>query len=400
MQTSNEDSSDRRLVTDCATQTCLTKNIDVISNVQLSETTLSAIYNEVLQDASKTRVPPHNSKVIQVQQIPTFQLASSKEPKHIMKYVISNVDAGSSYYKLEKRPDVVTRFSALPRTASMEVNTSEDNTVHGSEEDDDDDGNSLVDSLEDPASPRSSKRRSLSSMLPDNSHKSPKSYAFFVPIKGADNLDMKSVAEHLPKTVKDRINSRQLEREEKLRQMKSETSSSRTILPQIVDRRPRKKKTKAGKPRKAAARKPKVESEKPIARSKSRIPIPSRPKLPSISKPNLSFEQPYNSEPKVDQLIANILIDALNKPECFLEPKSKSPSEDSKREGRRKPVARVPKSSLPYKGKVSLEVIRDDNFSTIPKGWITFYTLTKSQESSESSSDEGINLTTICKNLY
>lgn len=172
-------------------------------------------------------------------------------PEHcrIIKYMLSNIRAGSIYGKPYGEPPVVIpRYSALPRSSSMEVNPSSPSPDATDRESD---SASLVDSLDDPSSPRQSACRShsheatlarrthddkpvrgdLSALLPDNSgipdcdsrshvnksrgslHSRPKlqkAAAFFIPMlsEGSIDKDVKPVAERMPDKVRDRLNKR------------------------------------------------------------------------------------------------------------------------------------------------------------------------------------------------
>lgn len=247
------------------TQTVNTTNINVISNVELSKATLDVIYNQVLQDVQnkipntisintisasvvdETSKSSPQSKIINVQQVPSFYLKQTSEkgtvdPKRdqMLKYMISNVGTGSPYGKPAEVPQIVVpRYSAYPRTSSMEVNPSSAEST-----DKESDTVSLVDSLEDPSSPHTevSKpsnnnkhdnkpvRGDLSILLPDNSdsvkpkvvNKSP---AYFIPIDTNTKSDFKSVSEHLPEKVKERLARRQMKRELKMQQAKLKATS-------------------------------------------------------------------------------------------------------------------------------------------------------------------------------
>lgn len=235
-----------------STQTSDSTNLNVISNVKLSQSTLNLIFNQVLQDVqnkspdsinintfSAVVSEPSNKlapdpKVIKVQEMPSFYLKRKDEititPEHnrIIKYMISNVGTGSPYSKPAEVPQIVVpRFSALPRTSSMEVNTSS-----GDSTDKESDTMSLVDSLEDPSSPRIDinlnrhdnrpVRGEISPLLPDNSKKikSPKNATFFIPIETDAETEVKPVAEHLPAKVKEKLSKRQIKREQKMAKTK------------------------------------------------------------------------------------------------------------------------------------------------------------------------------------
>lgn len=147
--------------------------------------------------------------------------------------VLGGVGAGN-YFEENDDNAIVPRFSAFPHTESMEVNTSssEDAEILGS------DCTSLVDSLDDPNSPRSVLlRRSYSNnkrnelvrsaidvldLLPENADKngstSPKEKgeSFFIRIKD-DDCDCEkeniNVADHMPETIKQRLFRRHRKRE-------------------------------------------------------------------------------------------------------------------------------------------------------------------------------------------
>ncbi|RVE43481.1 hypothetical protein evm_011879 [Chilo suppressalis] len=148
--------------------------------------------------------------------------------------LISSIGAGN-YYENPENGAVVPRFSAFPHTESMEVNTSssDDAEIGGS------DCTSLVDSLDDPNSPRSlllrrsfnaNTRRSelvrsaidVLDLLPedalkgtDDAHKE-KGEAFFIRIKD-DDCDCEKenvvVADHMPEKIKQRLYRRHRRRE-------------------------------------------------------------------------------------------------------------------------------------------------------------------------------------------
>ncbi|CAG5057022.1 unnamed protein product [Parnassius apollo] len=141
-----------------------------------------------------------------------------------------------NYYENSIDNATIPRYSAFPHTESMEVNTSssDDAEVMGSE------CTSLVDSLDDPNSPRSimlrksansSKRNELVrssidvlDLLPENSYQTKnaklkeKSESFFVRIKDDScecDREKKSivVADHMPETIKQRLYRRHRKRE-------------------------------------------------------------------------------------------------------------------------------------------------------------------------------------------
>ncbi|XP_022815225.1 uncharacterized protein LOC111348688 [Spodoptera litura] len=146
--------------------------------------------------------------------------------------VISGVGTGSYYPDVEDRP-LVPRFSALPHTDSMEVNTSssEDADLMGS------DCTSLVDSLDDPNSPRSvllrrafSNRRNelvrsaidILDLLPEDVRQDEpttpkdKGESFFIKIKDNEcdcEKENVNVADRMPEKIKQRLYRRHRKRE-------------------------------------------------------------------------------------------------------------------------------------------------------------------------------------------
>ncbi|XP_045538018.1 serine-rich adhesin for platelets-like [Papilio machaon] len=162
--------------------------------------------------------------------------AIEKPASSVTSEVISGVGA-SNYYENIADNALVARFSAFPHSESMEVNTSssEDPDMHGSE------CASLVDSLDDPNSPRSiafsksASRRSelvrssidVLDLLPENACRTEsaaskdKGEAFFVTIKDDHcECDRESkdivVADHMPETIKQRLYRRHRNRELRL----------------------------------------------------------------------------------------------------------------------------------------------------------------------------------------
>lgn len=550
-ETCNEDenrnrTSDEHILKNSQTQTLGTTNVNVISNVQLSKATLDIIYNQVLKDV-KDAVPnvinvntltvTPEPKRINVQQVPSFYLKNSEEvaanPKHdqILKYMMSNVGTGSSYSKPTEVPQIaVPRFSAYPRTISMEVNTSSADST-----DRESDTISLVDSLDDPSPTHTELsvnrhddkpvRGSISSLLPDNSDRKERkstNKAFFVPIETDVELLEKAVSEHLPEKVRERLSKRQMELKNKATSPRSDSnyvSSSdshrfhivvgdssgndggnvkqkkrnKSFLPSIqttrkirIDSRDRRstRKTTSSKT-KTPTRTPKLSSlyttkneyhydavpnriyhktelnnaNKRIeileimecidvtperytqhAKTKSRIPVLVNPRLPRLHQQKPAFlavQEVRIEDPKIDQLIANILIDTLNKAEDSDDDTTKTSVESKAPEDEKKPnkyshgnkykqkfevipeeflqsstesnnneaagnVEAVDKEETKsdlYKGKAALALVKDDNLTTIPQGWITFYMLQKSQGSPDSTSDEGIATSKTYQNL-
>lgn len=140
--------------------------------------------------------------------------ASDQEPE-----AIGHVNSGSAYPELDYPYQVVvTRLSAIPRTMSMEVqpsSTSAEEELDGAEYDScDDDSISLVDSLDDPLSPRPIRK-----IRPKKSAE-----AFFIPISDpANRIDENLlVSDAMPDSLKERLDSRQFRRE-----MKKESDQKR-----------------------------------------------------------------------------------------------------------------------------------------------------------------------------
>ncbi|XP_063709320.1 uncharacterized protein LOC134837858 [Culicoides brevitarsis] len=132
---------------------------------------------------------------------------SDQEPE-----AIGHVNSGSAYPELDYPYQVVvTRLSAIPRTMSMEVqpsSTSAEEELDGVEYDScEEDSISLVDSLDDPLSPRP-----LRKMRPKKSAE-----AFFIPISDpANRIDENVVvSDSMPDSLKERLDSRQFRREMK-----------------------------------------------------------------------------------------------------------------------------------------------------------------------------------------
>ncbi|XP_041983264.1 uncharacterized protein LOC121736246, partial [Aricia agestis] len=169
--------------------------------------------------------------------------------------VIGGIGTGNYFPDLENDP-IVPRFSAFPHTESMEVNTSssEDAEIFGS------DCASLVDSLDDPNSPRSILlRKSYSNhrrnelvrsaidvldLLPENLSReqhSPKEKgeSFFIKIKDdeceCEDKENVVVADYMPEEIKQRLYRRHRKREmrmecarrSRVKQMRRDCRSSR-----------------------------------------------------------------------------------------------------------------------------------------------------------------------------
>lgn len=573
-----------------ATQTSDITNLNIISNVQLSQSTINSIFHHVLNDLNDDKSKNsgdvaqekiserddtiNNSKLVKVQQIPSFYLKTnddinvSSDQSRILKYMISNVGTGSNYGKPAEVPQIIVpRYSALPRTSSMEVNTSS-----GDGTDKESDTLSLVDSLEDPTSPRSNEklcgndnrivRGDISPLLlPDNSKKRKhlKPATFYVPIETDAEAELKPVADHLPAKLKEKLWNRQIKREEKVAKAKSSLFDSmnnhsvmvitndfndnatlkqfsdinsnsfkfksKPMLPSI-DRNYKyrinrdKVRTQTNEKNKetvnkSAKRKSEFVSQgqpddsfkykvkpgrhlslrmrhkpdrlTPIYTTRKELshenvskktcnqsetvkrieileiveciqtnaqPLKNKSKIPVLVKPKptksqqqsnfakpcyLDFEQTHLGDPKIDQLIANILIDSLNINQTDVTPPLKSnrisdskstepyfqssskqkfdsipeerscqihenskcssfedyssdKSNDNRVTGDEKEVCNNPPIQT---DNASVILNKNENPSTVPKGWITFYMLHKHQGSPDSTSDEGINISQI-----
>ncbi|KYB29786.1 uncharacterized protein LOC103314649 isoform X3 [Tribolium castaneum] len=520
-----------------ATQTIGTTNVNVISNVQLSQSTLDLIFNQVMQDVKNSSDVSSESNIVQVKQIPSFYLKrkdseDNSQHSRIVKCMISNVGAGSPYSKPPEAPQIaVPRFSARPQTSSMEVNISS-----GESTDKESDTVSLVDSLEDTSSLRTdpmqneviANKSDISLELPDNSDKKPsKPTAFFIPIEIDSRTEFKPVSDHLPQKVRDRLVRRQQKREERNRSKQSSSRSDSNYisasengnhihcivhngadinlnsvpLPE-VNYGKSKKRSKPLLPSIESFRRIKIDDQKSVKRKsikdenytkskqklwvpkvrnknekltplytskneyvydcgprriyhktefnntnkrieileimecvdnsekleklskKSKIPVLVNQKLPKINQKQSKAEKPAFldldcvpiTDPKLDQLIANILIETLNIPDIQASVSgSKSPVQESQAESAKAKFSQkfdaIPEElsfqsstendvsnnndvnpaeeKSAYQGKAAVAVVKDENFSSIPKGWITFYMLHNNRGSPDSTSDEG-----------
>ncbi|XP_052863862.1 mucin-19-like [Anopheles cruzii] len=181
-------------------------------------------------------------------------VASEPEPQ-----VLGKVGTGSTYggeLAALARSVVVPRFSAMPRTESMEVQPStsaedEDRAGAGSDSDDDDD--SLVDSLDGfqsmggPATtPRKRKDAAATTATTDSQTSPPtdrsprheKGEAFFVPIQDsgrAKQIDERVVADTMPLRMKERLNNRR--RMMKWKQEQESLKKQRKMMRMIEQKR-------------------------------------------------------------------------------------------------------------------------------------------------------------------
>lgn len=128
---------------------------------------------------------------------------------------IGSVVTGSSYQQYLTDHLYVPRYSAMPRTASMEVHPSSCNISES-------EGESLVDSLDDPMSPRPSVRHDnklvrgcVMELSPDitvQQHKVDRGEAFFIPIREERGKIKENVAEMLPEKLRERLVRREKKR--------------------------------------------------------------------------------------------------------------------------------------------------------------------------------------------
>ncbi|XP_017782304.1 PREDICTED: uncharacterized protein LOC108566777 isoform X2 [Nicrophorus vespilloides] len=437
-----------------ATQTTDTTNLNVISNVHLSQSTLNLIFNQVMQDVLKSKPEPSQPKIINVQTLPTFNVQTKPEDKPTR--LISEVNVGSPY-KVKESP-LVPRLSALPRSTSMEVNISSNDSF-----DKDSDSCSLVDSLEDPSSPKIKNPEDKLHLLPDNSSSSnnilqKKSSVFYIPMKNEPEMILEEntsgdVSNLLPSKLKEKLMKRQIKREEKRKEnkirhfdvqngnystyfdtspelsAKPKPRKKKTTLPLIENKPlkpksfwlPRNKKPEKLTPLTRESKKPEskqieilevmeiVEPTKVLSalpKTKSKIPVLVQQRLPKLShrKAQKPAYLDYTDapDPKFDQLIANILIDSLNREDLETSRQKKFDTiPEEKAEQNNNPIDKVAdlltQQVLENNNVEGNESTESPENAQMPKGWITFYMLQKNN-SPESTSDEGtINMKTSKK---
>ncbi|XP_060536949.1 uncharacterized protein LOC132708573 [Cylas formicarius] len=564
-ENSNRVPESQRSVQESSVQTQEVTNLNVISNVKLSQKTLDVIFNQIMQEVHElvpgeinistatisannnqsaadkisigtadTSVDDKADKQIHLANTMTSDFETptsfflktegssvpSADSQRIKNYILSNIETGSPYSKpTEASQLVVPRFSALPRSSSMEVNTSA-----GDEDKDESDSASFVDSLEDFNSPRVvnydekpvGKSMDVFDLLPEGSTRTSatsvkKSAAFFIPIEVRKTKDVKPVSELLPVKVREKLKQRQQKREEKCQQIKSASGfgsigaavadaktklssanslyrkRSRPVLPKIdlvktvkIDNSGRKTKSDAGenatRKKGSWSSKARIKSSEPqeylcdfehtkthqkteyksthkrieileimecvevpggrSPRDKSKIPIAVHhgQSKKTFDKPVYLDVQTDIRDPKIDQLIANILIDTLN--HGLDDRTSEKLNEDAKNKPKSPATGKylqkfevIPEelasiqSSSEENGNTNNNNNRDnasefsttlsrdknDNFKninqesppmmmaatedsscSIPKGWITFYTVRKdAMKTPDSTSDEG-----------
>lgn len=216
------------------------KRVNIVSNVNVTANTVNLIMHSdsemgslpTLSDDNKAISEP-NKNNNDANNVTSFYLKPKEDvritPEHsrLIKYMISNIRAGSIYTKpFGEAPLVIPRYSAVPRTTSMEVNASSPDST-----DKESDTASLVDSLDESQSPRQSAvssrlkyddkpvRGDLSALLPENvtrgetptpKVKVQKSAAFFIPMLSEDSMDkdVKTVSERMPDKVRDKLDKR------------------------------------------------------------------------------------------------------------------------------------------------------------------------------------------------
>lgn len=466
-------------------------HINVISNVNLSETSLNLILNRVIEDMYKSAKNSSQKLEIEernhrdnkniygrdIRENKIFKENEIKETKLNCNNILCAKKFNSNHYNSNQQIN--------KRTSSLEVNTSE----YSSE--DDSDSISLVDSLEGSPIPKTRyKPKKDATTRKKNS-------SFFVPIEEATFKEVKSIADHFPSKLKEKISKRQVEREQSFKEMRKNESSnslpnsienspkfirrsesfktkkSKLILPRIVPTLSENKavQCKRDEPQRNLKGRNKFEekfkrqedsnSEKSNFTNKgffnkipintnskkikilevvecvpktkvSRIPKLIRPKLPKITRKN-SAKESVKIKRITENFIANILMDTVNAAEVtnvsnvtyndfsmqselhkgsfcnrYLNNSFHSIPDLSQRKldyvpntlssfpkikGFRDGVARESKKrsrSFELKGD-EVEFLRDGNMS-MPKGWVTLYTIHKSSLSSGSSSDDGTNL--------
>lgn len=506
-----------RRISDTSTQTADVTNLNVISNIKLSDATLDMIFNRVMDDVNKSVQLNHANTSPASFFLSTQQTNGENSVSEHSRIVKCMIGTGSPYCKPPEVPQVVVpRYSALPRTTSMEVNISS-----GDSDEKDDDSLSFVDSLEDANSPRLTQTDNLSPLLPDNSEKKrmqeeKRSASFFIPIaneSGGSNVKQSALTELLPGKVKEKLIKRQQIRTEKQNNNKlkhdntpgnnyeqyrfivdTNDNLNNYSLPKINNKQ--KKKGKPVLPKLKTIRRIKEQEQNDnqvtkdvkrkclrenhktsnwilkeklspiattvseqsysvktksattikkskrieilevmecldtnlanndhadIAVNKSKIPIliaKKSMKTSPVQKP--TYLDNDNSveimdDPKLDQLIANILIDTLNngsvdeydrqanqiKTEQKFDVIPEEPSLLDKRnsniangninnnnESSTSGLMAKSKKSQPGGGVLN----QNQSDSTIPSGWITFYLLHKHNMSPDSTSDEGINI--------
>ncbi|KAL1492664.1 hypothetical protein ABEB36_010889 [Hypothenemus hampei] len=386
----NHDENSNVRSCESSVQTRDVTNLNVISNVNLSQATLDVIFKEVMKDVRNlptgdininTATVLNEENSVKIEKAPRFFIDANTE---LEKFIISKVRTGSPYLVSETQP-TVPRFSAVPRTFSMEVNTSEED-----KEEEESDTGSFVDSLEDFTSPRNfsnSQSSGVYQLLPE-----------------VNDKEAKSVSELLPVKVREKLNKRQQLREENSRVRRSSvplttsninaiksTLNSSSYLPKkrtkpVLPSIDFLKKSSSGE---NSARKSKAKTKEKgkkrieileimecvdLSQKKSRIPLPVT--KTEFDKPVYLDLDNHNSRDKdVDQLIANILIDTLNQDqESDLKNANVKDSNAKKNDNNE-----IKNNNLNPKSK-----------SSIPKGWVTVYTMQKDLKTPESTSDEAL----------
>lgn len=195
--------------------------------IQYSNPTLPEISHIEISNVTDVFIDNENEIALAGKDTAQAQVTSEYE-------FISGIGTGNYFPNYDDNP-VVPRFSAFPHTDSMEVNTSssDDTDLMGS------DCTSLVDSLDDPNSPRSvllrkayTNRRGelvrsaidVLDLLPENVHSEEattpkdKGESFFIKIKDDYDCDKENVnvADRMPEKIKQRLYRRHRKREQRL----------------------------------------------------------------------------------------------------------------------------------------------------------------------------------------
>lgn len=182
-------------------------------------------------------------------------ITENKPP--IPNQLVNNVQTGSVYKPIDAKTEqpLVPRYSAIPRTTSMEVAVSSEEGIEDRVTEDDSDIASLVDSLEDPTSRPNSSYNKIDNkpvrgdltvpQLPEKPSPPPsppppprrKSAAFFIKIKNDQILITKDDKENLPKLtnrmpkkILDKIHKRQLA----IAKLKKLRNYTKTYLPLTI----------------------------------------------------------------------------------------------------------------------------------------------------------------------
>lgn len=202
------------VTTDNTSVNAFSEITDNTTNAYLSAEYLQRIVDKQLEELySDSTKDPNNSIRGTVASTPLYETDEDGTPPIYQD--IGSVATGSSYQQYLTEHLCVPRYSAMPRTASMEVHPSSCNISES-------EGESLVDSLDDPISPRPTVhhdnrlvRGCVMELLPDNSvpeHKVDRGEAFFIPIREENAKVKENVAEMLPEKLRERLARREKKR--------------------------------------------------------------------------------------------------------------------------------------------------------------------------------------------